>query len=472
MNQQRLENIFEACSGFDGDQALNISGYSLSKALLGELYQQISVHQQTMLDYSGRITEHPIAASASALRSVQPDGRVALAFMENAYGTRDFLSLSHGIQRMTKQGCSGPEIISSQYRSSPSSILKIFEFGQQQQWHNILREIEQELSKKYVEQRILLTSKYDLVRIADHEGKLGYDLRTEHVANAEVKVQGFSKTMTMPLFAFSGRDIPTNLDQVWRQSIYAMDHKITALREGEKPRAGMCDVVLGGLAAGTFLHEFGHEAEADQRRHFHLEELVGEGLAPEYVTLVDRPSSSGGYGEVHYEIDDEGVSPKEVVLLEDGTLTANALESRYTAHLRGTQPTGNARRSSAGANPQPRMRNLELVDSRPETDIPTTGELISDISSGLFIPAFDRAANNGGEFTVEASHAFNISGGRITGYVGPLSVVIDDLTFLSNIQQVGMKSKSALSPCYKRDDIVNTNTSTPSLQTKLSIRPM
>ncbi|MDI9370440.1 MAG: TldD/PmbA family protein, partial [Synergistota bacterium] len=121
--------------------------------------------------------------------------------------------------------------------------------------------------------------------------------------------------------------------------------------------AGMMPVLLSGEAGGTMIHEAcGHGFEADiiQKEFSVYRDKIGKTVASPLISLIDDGTIPGYLGSG--VCDDEGTPCRRNVLIENGV--AKAYISDVTTSRRSGIPlTGNGRRSSYRATPQPRMTN-------------------------------------------------------------------------------------------------------------------
>ncbi|MEU6038433.1 TldD/PmbA family protein [Actinomadura sp. NPDC047616] len=156
------------------------------------------------------------------------------------------------------------------------------------------------------------------------------------------------------------------------------------------------------------------------------------GAKPMNVT-ADR-TAEHGLATVGY--DDEGVAAQAWDLVRDGVLTGFQLD-RSTARLAGAERSnGCAYAESARHVPLPRMPNVSLC---PAPDGPSTEELISDVTDGLYL------VGSGGwsidterrtfQFTAQRCH--RIRRGRLAGQVRDVAYQADTLAFWNSLCAVG-----------------------------------
>ena len=123
-----------------------------------------------------------------------------------------------------------------------------------------------------------------------------------------------------------------------RQAILQLDAR-------EAP-AGDMEVVLGPGWPGVLLHEaVGHGLEADfnRKKTSAFAGLIGKRVASEKCTVVDNGTMPWRRGSLN--VDDEGGSTQETVLIENGILKGY-LSDKLSSRLMGIASTGNGRRES------------------------------------------------------------------------------------------------------------------------------
>jgi TldD protein len=160
--------------------------------------------------------------------------------------------------------------------------------------------------------------------------------------------------------------------------------------------AGKFDALVDPKLAATLAHEsFGHLSEGDAVALgiSPLSGKIGQKLGTEDVTIIDEGlPEKGGYA---LPFDDEGVRCVRVEILKNGVLQ-HYLQSRATATMLKTEPTGNARSQDYSFEPIVRMRNTYFNAGtwRPEEAlkelkrgvyaIDTTGGQVEDTGTFLF----------------------------------------------------------------------------------------
>ena len=127
------------------------------------------------------------------------------------------------------------------------------------------------------------------------------------------------------------------------------------------------EVVLGPGWPGVLLHEaVGHGLEADfnRKKTSAFAGLIGKRVASEKCTVVDNGTMPWRRGSLN--VDDEGNSTQETVLIEKGILKGY-LSDKLSARLMGMANTGNGRRESYEHIPMPRMTNTYMLAGRGQS---------------------------------------------------------------------------------------------------------
>src|SRR5215472_11864725 len=138
-------------------------------------------------------------------------------------------------------------------------------------------------------------------------------------------------------------------DPAWGAAVDALVADIEAeAREpdAEEVEAGEWPVVLGPGHCGLFFHEIvGHPLEGDVLASgtSYLGTKLGRRVGGGCLTLRDDVSSPRS--AVRYAVDDEGVQPAPVALIEAGVVTEPILD-RWSAAALGRSPNGHGRRVS------------------------------------------------------------------------------------------------------------------------------
>ncbi len=160
--------------------------------------------------------------------------------------------------------------------------------------------------------------------------------------------------------------------------------------ESKEAPKGTIDYVVGPNVIGICAHEnTGHPSEADrilgregaQAGESYLnQEMIGERIGSEHVTIIDDPTLEGSYG--FYLYDDEGIKAGPRYLHRKG-IFEEMLHNRESAAFMETQSTAAARAIGFNREPIPRMANTYLAPGSFSFE-----ELTEDIKLGVFMNDF------------------------------------------------------------------------------------
>ncbi len=160
--------------------------------------------------------------------------------------------------------------------------------------------------------------------------------------------------------------------------------------ESKESPTGVIDYVVGPNVIGIMCHEnTGHPTEGDrilgregaQAGESYLKEnMIGQQIGSEHVTIIDDPTLEGSYG--YYLYDDEGVKAGPRYLHNKGVFE-EMLHNRESAAWMGTKSTAAARAIGFNREPIPRMANTYLAPGTFEYE-----ELFEDIKLGVFMNNF------------------------------------------------------------------------------------
>jgi len=192
------------------------------------------------------------------------------------------------------------------------------------------------------------------------------------------------------------------------------------LFEAIRPPAGELPVVLAAGASGILLHEaIGHGLEADFNRKGTsiYADLMGEKIAPDFVTIIDSGTEPGERGAIAF--DDEGNPSESTTLVEAGVLTSY-MHDEISARHYGVKPTGSGRRQSFRHNPMPRMRCTFMEDGPHTRD-----EIIAAVDTGIIAETFTngQVQIGAGDFTFYIKNGWLIEGGKVTAPIKDVNII-------------------------------------------------
>lgn len=206
-----------------------------------------------------------------------------------------------------------------------------------------------------------------------------------------------------------------------------------ALRQLEAASApsGRFTLIADPDLTGVYVHEaLGHPCEADlvAAGDSCLDGRLGQRIGSDIVTVVDDPTIRGGYGA--YPIDDEGVDPREKVLVKDGVLT-EYLNHRETAAKYGLEPNAGARAQDGLHHPLVRMSNT-IIQGGTHRDLDA---LLEDVEHGVLACGTrgGQVDTGRGSFQFAAQEAWLIENGELSMPLRDVSVSGLTLEILNDV---------------------------------------
>jgi len=212
-----------------------------------------------------------------------------------------------------------------------------------------------------------------------------------------------------------------------------------------EPPTGEMAVVLDGSVSGLFAHEsFGHGTEADQfvRDRSYLKPILGETVAPEFLTIADDGAFPGGWGSIY--CDDEGHPGQKTVLVDRGRFVG-ALHDRETAAAFHTSATGNTRRADFLSRAFVRMTNTYVEPGDWSLD-----ELVKEAKNGVLLERGTSGIEDplGGQMQLKVKRGHRIENGELTGLVGSMALSGKVLDFMRAIRGVGESRVLRIEPGF------------------------
>lgn len=203
------------------------------------------------------------------------------------------------------------------------------------------------------------------------------------------------------------------------------------LLKAKYPKGGKATVILDPALVGLLCHEaVGHTMEADIALTGAVtRDKVGEVVASERVTMVDSGViQAGGW----IPVDDEGVSCKDVTLIEKGVLTG-FLHNRETAFIMDAEPTGNARAWEYDLEPLIRMRTTYIKEGDWKKE-----EIIENTKKGYLLKgAGSGQADSNAQFMFQVKEAYTIENGEIGSLLRSVTMTGNAFKVLKTVDAVG-----------------------------------
>ncbi len=227
--------------------------------------------------------------------------------------------------------------------------------------------------------------------------------------------------------------------------------------------AGAMPVVLGPGWPGVLLHEaIGHGLEGDFNRKGSsaFAGRLGEQVASPLCTVVDDGTMPGRRGSLN--IDDEGTSTQQTVLIEKGILKGY-MQDKHNAGLMGVSSTGNGRRESYAHLPMPRMTNTYMLAGEQDP-----AEIIASVDKGLYAVNFGggQVDITSGKFVFSACEAYLIENGKVTQPVKGATLIGNGPEVLTRVSMVGddLALDSGVGVCGKEGQSVPVGVGQPTLK--------
>ena len=189
-------------------------------------------------------------------------------------------------------------------------------------------------------------------------------------------------------------------------------------------------LVLAAGLGGVVVHELvGHALEGDVTRVGSRLARMEEAFASPLVRVIDDPSLS----RAPWAIDDEGVTPRTVTLIEDRRVAGRLLD-RTAARAEGAMSTGHGRCGGYLDPVLPRMgcTFIERGPSHPE-------EIVRETARGIFVRRLvaAHADPREGRATFIVTDSDRIEAGRVARPLRPFVVELDTIDTLASIDRVG-----------------------------------
>lgn len=257
-------------------------------------------------------------------------------------------------------------------------------------------------------ERVLVTNEgTEVIRTVSHAYHMAY--ASGKASNRMVSVRDEMGTVGTGWEYFTRVDPPEAVsDRLVRRAKLQMD--------GVPCKRGTHPCVISPRVAGMLAHEaLGHLSEADLFAAGAFNGLAGKQVAPESVTMIDSPRIAGGFGNV--VVDDEGVIPKPVKLIDRGILGSQMTNREWSERL-GVPPTGNARAEDYRVPPVIRMRNTYF--ERGDMDFE---ELLEGKKSGYYcVDVRGGQAESNSSFQVGIQECYEIIKGELGRPVRSLAI--------------------------------------------------
>lgn len=319
------------------------------------------------------------------------------------------------------------------------------------------------LDPRIVQVMASLSSEYDVIYLARHDGIRAADIRPL----VQLSIVVIAEQNGRREHASSGERGRFDLHHfdATRLEYYAREAVEQALinLEARPAPAGQMTVVLGPGEPGVLLHEaVGHGLEGDFNRKgtSAFSGRMGQQVAALGVTVVDDGTLIQRSGSL--SIDDEGHSTQCTTLIEKGILTGY-MHDALSARMMKSAPTGNARRESYSSIPMPRMRNTYMLAGQHDP-----AEIISSVKEGLYAARFGggQVDITNGKFVFSVTGGWRIENGQLSYPVKGATLIGHGPEVLHYVSMIGndLKLDSGIGDCGKEGQSVPVGTGQPTLR--------
>lgn len=225
--------------------------------------------------------------------------------------------------------------------------------------------------------------------------------------------------------------------------------------------AGKMPVVIDNGFGGVIFHEAcGHslEATAVGRGMSEFCGKLGEQIAAKCVTAIDDGTMPNEWGSEN--IDDEGMAPTRLVLIENGVLK-NYMIDRLGERRMNMPRTGNGRRQGYTYAATSRMRNTYIAAGTDSEE-----EMIATMGDGLYAKTMGGGSVNPvtGEFNFAVNEGYLVKDGKIAHPVRGASLIGRGSDVIMRIDRVGRDMQMAQGMCGSLSGSVPTNVGQPMIR--------
>jgi len=317
--------------------------------------------------------------------------------------------------------------------------------------------------KRIIQVMAGLGAEYDVVLIADSDGRLVSDVRPLVRLSLTVIAEQDGRREMGHAGGGARAGLGYFTDDILRDYVQrAVFEAMTNLQARPAP-AGQMTVVLGSGWPGILLHEaVGHGLEGDFNRKGSsvFSGRIGERVAAKGITVVDDGTLPDRRGSLN--VDDEGNPSQRNVLIEDGILKGY-MQDTLNARLMGTSVTGNGRRESFAHLPMPRMTNTYMLAGKEDPQ-----EIIASVKNGLYAANFGggQVDITSGKFVFSASEAYMIENGKVSYPVKGATLIGNGPDALKRVKLIGndLQLDSGVGTCGKEGQSVPVGVGMPTIR--------
>lgn len=311
---------------------------------------------------------------------------------------------------------------------------------------------------------VSLSGSHEVVLVADSNGTLTADIRPLIHLSISVIIEKNGRR-EQGNFGGGSRDNYSFLlnNDLWKSHAQEAVRLAQVSLQAKPAPAGSMPIVLGSGWNGVLLHEaVGHGLEGDFNRKgsSSYSGRVGERVTSSLCTIVDDGTLTSRRGSLN--IDDEGVTTKLNVLVEDGILKGY-MQDKMNARLMGVDPTGNGRRESYAHIPMPRMTNTYMLPGKHDPE-----EIIASINKGIYVANMGggQVDITSGKFVFSASEAYLIENGKKTTPIKGATLIGNGPEAMNRVSMVGndLSMDPGIGVCGKAGQSVPVGVGQPTLK--------
>ncbi len=207
-----------------------------------------------------------------------------------------------------------------------------------------------------------------------------------------------------------------------------------SLLEATPIEPGVYDVITAPSISGLIAHEaFGHGVEMDMfvKNRAKARDYVGKRVASPLVNMHDGAAAT--LSSASYFFDDDGVIAQDICIIEDGVLK-HGMSDVLSAHILGTEPTGNSRRESTRRKAYTRMTNTFFSAGKDKLE-----DMFKSIKHGYYLCDTNNGMEDPKNWNIQctAQYGLEIVDGKFTGkVVSPVVMSGNVLDVLNSISMV------------------------------------
>ena len=299
------------------------------------------------------------------------------------------------------------------------------------------------------------------IAIANSEGLYVEDsrIRSRFTIGVTAEDKGELFTASQTPGALKGFEFFEDLD-LKHHAETAADRALLMLRAGYI-KGGKMPVIMGNAFGGVIFHEAcGHplETEAIRKKASPFTDKLNKQIGQSCLTAIDDGTIANAWGSVN--IDDEGMTTKKTVLIENGILKS-FLADRIGAQEVGVERTGSGRRQNYQYAPVARMRNTYIAAGESSLD-----DMVSSVENGVYAKVMGGGSVNPatGEFNFSVQEAYEIKNGEIGRPVRGATLIGKGHEILPEISMVGNDLELAAGICGASSGSVPVTVGQPSLK--------